>query len=120
MKNIIEKRKGQLQFVGAIVLALGVILAVTGVVLLLTCGIGKDLSVIKLVFGIILLLIGIAGLACGVVFSWVGKSVVATQGSIAEDNLGKGTVNMNKCENCGAEVEAGVKICAKCEENLKP
>ena len=120
MKNIIEKRKGQLQFVGAIVLALGVILAVTGVVLLLTCGIGKDLSVIKLVFGILLLILGVAGLACGVVFSWVGKAVTATKGSIAEENLGKGTVNMNKCENCGAEVEAGVKICAKCEENLKP
>ena len=120
MKNIIEKRKGQLQFVGAIVLALGVILAVTGVVLLLTCGIGKDVSIVKLIFGIILLVIGVGGIACGVVFSWTGKAVVATKGSIAEENLGKGTVNMNKCENCGAEVEEGVKICKKCEENLKP
>ncbi len=120
MKNLIEKRKGQLQFIGAIVLALGVILAVTGVVLFLTCGIGKDLNVIKLVFGILLLILGIAGIACGVVFSWTANAVKATKGSIAEDNLGKGTVNMNKCDNCGAEVEEGVKICKKCEENLKP
>ncbi|MBQ9795917.1 MAG: hypothetical protein IJW36_03055 [Clostridia bacterium] len=120
MKNLIEKRKSQLQFVGVVILALGVILAVTGVVLLLTCGIGKDLSVLKLVFGIILLVVGIAGLAIGVIFSWTGKAVVATKGSIAEDNLGKGTVNMNKCENCGAEIEAGKTICDKCEENLKP
>ena len=118
--NIIEKRKTQLKIVGAIILALGVILAVVGVVLTLTSGIGKDLSVVNLVIGIILLVLGIAGIALGVAFSWVASAVKATKGSIAEDNLGKGTVNMNKCENCGAEVEAGVKICAQCEENLKP
>ena len=120
MKNIIEKRKGQLRFIGAIILALGVILAVTGVVLILTSGIGKDLSVAKLVVGIILLVIGVAGLALGVSLSWIASSVKATQGSISEEILGKGTVNMHKCENCGAEVEAGTKLCAQCEENLKP
>lgn len=118
--NIIEKRKGQLKFVGILVLALSVILAVTGVVLILTSGIGEDLSVVKLVFGIILTVLGVAGLAVGIIFSCVAGAVKATHGSIAEDNLGKGTVNMNKCENCGAEVEVGKKICAKCEENLKP
>lgn len=120
MKNIIEKRKDQLRFVGAIILALGVILAVTGVVLILTSGIGKDLSVVKLVIGIILIVIGVAGLALGVSLSWIASSIKATQGSIAEDIVGKGTVNMHKCENCGAEVEPDVKLCAQCEENLKP
>ena len=118
--NIIEKRKNQLKFIGAIILALGVILAVTGVVLILTSGIGKDLSVAKLVVGIVLLVLGVAGLALGVSLSWIASSVKATNGSIAEGNLGKGTANMNKCENCGAEVEAGVTLCAQCEENLKP
>lgn len=120
MKNIIEKRKDQLRFIGAIILAIGVIFAVTGIILLVTSNIGKDVSVLKLIFGIILLVVGIAGIVCGIVFSWVGRAVVATKGSIAEDNLGKGTVNMHKCENCGAEVAEGVKICSKCEENLKP
>lgn len=118
--NIIEKRKSQLKFVSAIVLALGVILTVTGIILLVNSGIGKDLSVVKLVFGIILTVLGVTGIGFGFAFTWVANSVKATKGSIAEDNLGKGTVNMNKCENCGAEVEPGVKICAKCEENLKP
>ena len=120
MKNIIEKRKGQLQFMGAIVLALGVIFAVVGIILLVNSGIGKDLNILKLIFGIILLVLGVFGFGCGIIFSCVGKSVVATKGSIAEDNLAKGTVNMNKCQNCGAEVEAGKTICEKCEENLKP
>lgn len=118
--NIIEKRKSQLKFIGAIILALGVIVAVTGVILTVTSGIGKDLSIIKLVFGIIFIVVGVAGLALGIALSWIASAVKATNGSIAEENLGKGTVNMHKCENCGAEVEEGVKICAKCEENLKP
>ena len=119
MKNLIEKRKGQLTALGALAIALGVILAVVGVVLTLTSFEG-NLNVVKLVIGIVLLVIGIAGLVLGVSLSWIASSVKATHGSIAEDNLGIGTVNMHKCENCGAQVEAGVKICAKCEENLKP
>ncbi len=118
--NIIEKRKGQLKGFGILILALAVISSVAGVVLLLTCSSGGDLSVIKIVLGIIFLILGIVGLFFGVVFTWVASAVKATDGSIAEDNLGKGTVNMHKCENCGAQVEEGVKICAKCEENLKP
>lgn len=118
--NIIEKRKSQLKFVGAIILALGVIFAVTGVILIVNCGFGKDLSVLKLVFGIILSVLGLAGLGLGISFTWIASSVKATQGSISEEILGKGTVNMHKCENCGAEVEAGTKLCAQCEENLKP
>ena len=117
--NIIEKRKSQLKFVGAIILAIAVIIAVVGVVLILNSVIGKDLSVLKLIFGIILIIVGVAGIALGVSLSWVGSSVKATKGSIVEDNLGKGTVNMNKCQNCGAEVEKGKNICSKCEENLK-
>ena len=118
--NLIEKRKSQFKFISAIIIALGVILAATGVVLTINSGIGEDLSVIKLVFGIILIVLGVAGLALGVYFSIIASAVKATKGSIAEDNLAKGTVNMHKCENCGAEVAEGVKICAKCEENLKP
>ena len=120
MKNIIEKRKGQFQFISAIIIALGVILGVTGIILLVNSGIGSDLSVIKLVFGIVLTLLGLLGLGFGIAFTCIGASLKATKGSIAEGNAAKGTVNMNKCENCGAEVEPGVKICAKCEENLKP
>lgn len=118
--NIIEKRKSQFQFVGAIILAVGVILAVTGIILIANCGFGKDISALKLVFGIILLVLGILGVVVGIVFSCTANAIKATKGSIAEDNLGKGTVNMRKCENCGSEVEEGKTLCAKCEENLKP
>ena len=118
--NIIEKRKGQLRLIGIIILVLGIVFGIAGVVLLATSGIGEKLSVLKLVLGIVFMILGVAGIGFGLYFTWMASALIATKGSIAEDNLAKGTVNMNKCENCGAEVEPGVKICAKCEENLKP
>lgn len=113
--NIIEKRKGQLKGLGLATLILGALMLVGGV-LMLCLGSGAGM----IIGGIILAVIGLVGVVGGIVFTWISNAVVATHGSIAEGNLGKGTVNMHKCENCGAEVEEGVKICAKCEENLKP
>lgn len=112
--NIIEKRKSQLNFIGILTIAISVILAVVGIILICNSG------VLKLVFGIILMVIGFIGIGLGIFFSIMASSIKAIKGSIAEDNLGKGTVNMNKCQNCGAEVEIGKTICDKCEENLKP
>ena len=66
------------------------------------------------------MVIGVVGLGFGVNFTWVASALVATKGSVAEDNLGKGTVNMNKCSNCGAEIKKGEDLCDKCKENLKP
>lgn len=118
--NRIEKGKSQLSSLGIVCLALGVILSVIGVVLALTCKISGSLNIVKLVVGIVLLVIGIVGLGFGVNFTWVASALKATKGSIAEDNLGKGTVNMNKCSNCGAEVKKDGELCEKCKENLKP
>lgn len=118
--NRIEKGKSQLSSLGILCLALGVILSVIGVVLALTCKISGSLNIVKLVVGIVILLLGIVGLGFGVSFTWVSKSLIATKGSVAEDNLGVGTVNMHKCTNCGAEVKKGQDLCDKCKENLKP
>lgn len=118
--NKIEKGKSQLSSLGIICLALGVILSVIGVVLALTCKISGSLNVIKLVIGIILLVIGVVGLGFGVNFTWVASALKATKKSLVEENLGKGTVNMNKCPNCGAEVKKDGELCDKCKENLKP
>ena len=117
--NIMEKRKEQLKLINIVTIAISVILLVTGIILLVN-GTGSNFSVLKIVFGIILALVGLAGLGIGIYMSIVTSAVKATQGSIAETNSAKGTVNMHKCKNCGAEVEAGVEICSTCEENLKP
>ncbi len=118
--NIIEKRKGQLKMLGIMIIILSSLMAIGGIVMVSLCGISGKLNIALLVVGILLIFMGLVLLGFGIVFGWVSSAVKATKGSIAQDNLGKGTVNMHKCENCGAEVEAGTKICAKCEENLKP
>ena len=118
--NTIQKGKTQLGFLSVLIIAISVIVVVIGIVLIVT-SVGETLSVFKLVFGIILALLGLIGLGLGIFLSIMTSSLKVTQGNIAEDNsIAKKTVNMNKCENCGAEVEAGQTICSKCEENLKP
>jgi len=114
--NIIEKRKGQLKGLGIALLVLGG-LALVGGILMSVLGAP---NVLLIVFGVLLALAGIAGGVVGVIFTWTACAVKATKGSIAEDNLGKGTVNMHKCSNCGEEIPADKTICEKCEENLKP
>lgn len=114
--NMIEKRKGQLKGFGIILLILSALALAGGVVMIVLGGANGWL----IIGGVILAVLGIAGLVIGVIFTWTACAVKATHGSIAEDNLAIGTVNMHKCENCGAAVEEGVTICKKCEENLKP
>ena len=117
--NIIEKRKGQLKGFGLIILVVSA-LALLGGIIMAVLSAGDKINVLLLVFGIILACLGVAGVVCGVVFTWVSGAVKATNGSIAEDNLGIGTVNMHKCSNCGVEIPQDKTICDKCEENLKP
>lgn len=118
--NIIEKRKSQLTTIAIVMLALCAILTIVGIALTISACSGNSVNTVKVVIGIILLVLGGVGVLFGVALLWISSAVKATHGSIAEENLGKGTVNMNKCENCGAEVEPGVKLCSQCEENLKP
>ena len=117
--NIIEKRKKQLKLFAGIVLFLATACAIVGLALLITCKPASGLSVAKLVVGIILMVLALFGFGFGIFFMCMANSVQATKGSIAEENLGHGTVNMHKCSNCGAEVKKGEDICAKCKENLK-
>ena len=113
--NTIEKRKKQLAGLG---IAGGIIglLSIAGGAVMLALNIS---NIMFLIGGILLLVLGLAGIVLGVFLYWMSRAVVATRGSIAEENLGKGTVNMHKCTNCGEEIPAEKTICEKCEENLK-
>ena len=114
--NIIEKRKSQLKWIGIALLILSGLMLVGGILLaVLAYG-----SALKIVFGVLLIVLAVIGLGAGICVVWMASALKATQGNIAEGNLGVGTVNMHKCTNCGAQVEAGQTICAQCEENLKP
>ena len=118
--NIIEKRKGQLKLLGIVLLVLGAVLALVGIIMTVLGAVAQKTSVVLIIIGVLLAILGVAGIVIGVIFTWTSTAVQATNGSIAEDNLGKGTANMHKCTNCGVEIPQDRTICTKCEENLKP
>ncbi|MBE7073986.1 MAG: hypothetical protein E7379_02735 [Clostridiales bacterium] len=117
--NIIEKRKGQLKGLGIGLLVLSLI-ALAGGIAMMVIACKETVNVGLLIGGILLLISGIAFTIIGIIFTWTGSAVKATQGSIAEENFAKGTVNMHKCSNCGKEIPEDKAICEECEENLKP
>ena len=75
-------------------------------------------NVFGLVAGLILCLMSFGLIWVGIYFTWVGLSVKAFQGSIKDDDLAKGTVNMKKCSVCGSEVTAEDKVCGNCGKSL--
>lgn len=118
--NKIEKNKKTLVGISIGIIVFGIIAFIGGIILTVFGGkgLGSDGSkvgaVLELVFGIILILAGIAGTLFGIMFAWTGSSLKATQGSIAEDNLAKGTVNMKKCAICGSEITGEEVFCSQC------
>ena len=76
-----------------------------------SCGI----TGIRLVFGILLLLLGIFLALLSIYFIWVGASQVATEGNLKQDNIAnRGTINARLCSKCGNELPAGADFCPKC------
>lgn len=118
--NKIEKNKKTLRMLSIGFIIFGIISLIVGIVLTVLGGKGlggsgsKTGAVIELIFGIILIVGGIAGALFGVIFVWTGSALKATQGSIAEDNLAKGTVNMKKCVICGNEISGNEEFCPQC------
>lgn len=114
--NKIQKGKAGL-------LSLGIILIITGIV----CGIFAVICTTNgavnnqwwlWIVAALLYVFALAGLIIGIVFTWTAASLKATKGSIAEDNLGIGTVNMIKCSNCGNQLNATDKCCGNCGKEL--
>ena len=76
------------------------------------------LGIVLIIVGAVLSLMFFSGIIYGFVLFFTGKSLVALSGSMKEENLGKGTVNMIKCPNCGVEVGVKDKFCPKCGKDL--
>ena len=121
--NKIEKGKTGLigLGVGALVLAL---LSLVGAVFVIIDGI-RSVSVavsvaniFEIIGGAILCIVAFLLIYVGIYFTWIGSSMKAVKGSIADDDLCKGTVNMIKCENCGSEVTSEDQVCGNCGYSL--
>ena len=117
MNKLIKGKKSLITI--SIVLMLLSLLLVGGSVGLIVYG--ANVVSEKVLTGIILIVVGsllailfLGGIIFSFVLYFTGRSLVALNGSVAEENLAKGTVNMIKCGNCGAEVEKNDKFCPKC------
>ena len=107
--NKIEKGKKGLSVFGIVLIVLAVIFGVLGV--------------LGVVFGAIkintwLIVGGVAGLVIsgfaiiyGITFAWTASALVATHGSVAEENLGIGTINQEKCQKCGMPLDPATHEC---------
>lgn len=122
--NKIEKGKKALIWLGVGSFILTIILIVVGIFVIINGA--KSLSdgvsvrnIFEIVAGSILLLISFFFAYIGIYFCWVGSAIKATNGSIKDDDLCKGTVNMKKCKNCGSEVCLSDKVCGQCGNKLE-
>lgn len=122
--NKIEKGKRSVITIGvcALILALASIVGAVFVILdgVKSVAIQANVSnIFELVGGAILVVVAFLLIYCGIYFVWVGATLKAIDGSVAEANLSKGTVNMKKCSKCGSEVGEGDEVCANCGCSLK-
>jgi len=122
--NRIELGKKQLIWLSIIIMVVGAGIIVGGIFLVISGANGIDALeavasiVLKILGGAFLICGGLIILSIGIVMVWTGGVLKATKGSIAEDNLGKGTVNMLKCPKCGCEIKAGETFCGSCGDAL--
>ena len=121
MNKIVKDKKSLILMSGLITLiSLALLIASIAFIVVGVKMLNKSmvLGIILIVACSILALIFLIGIICGLVMNITGKAVVAYNGSIAEDNLAIGTVNMIKCKTCGAEVNKNDKFCKTCGKSL--
>ena len=122
--NIIQKGKKQLIIISVILLILALGFFAGGVVLIVSGAMDIAAAmeafriVLKLVFGVVLILIGIIGTILGIIMLWTGGTIKAKFGNIAEINTLNGTVNMKKCPKCGSAIVENDDFCGVCGNHL--
>ena len=121
--NSIQKQKRLLIGLGIGLIVIAVLLASFGGYLTAKGAIdlGSVAGIVKLVFGILMLVGFFPAIMGGIKFIWVGYSLVATMGSIKQGNIAKdgGTVNMKKCDKCGTELKDGQTECPECGKKFE-
>lgn len=123
--NKIEKGKKGLIWLGIIAFVVAVVGIVAGTWIIIACAKGlagegsRVGNIIGIVAGSLLEILSFSLIFVGIHFVWIGAVLKATNGSIKDDDLCKGTVNMIKCPKCGSEVAADDKVCGNCGAKLQ-
>ena len=116
--NKIEKQKRVLIGLGILMAVVALLALIFGIVLIVhgAKSLGDAAGIIKLAFGILLVLLFFPLCGFSIKCVWVGFALVATKGSLKEGNIAKegGTINMKKCDKCGTEIKYGEDKCSNC------
>ena len=116
--NKIAKNKKTLTIASVVISILSLLLVGASIAMVVYGAkiVGEKLAIglVLIIVGALLALLFLGGIVFGLVLFFTGKSVVAINGSIAEEILGKGTVNMIKCSNCGEPLNGEETYCGKC------
>lgn len=107
--NNIEKGKKELSAFGIVLIVLAIVFGVLGVLGVVFGAI--KVNVLLIVFGSIGVVLSGIAVVYGVIFVWTSSALVATKGNIAEDNLGMGTTNQEKCQKCGMPLDPQTHEC---------
>lgn len=112
MLNKIQKGKRNLIIFGVVILVLTV-LCIVGAVL---CTLNSEARWWMIVISAVLYVLGIFGILIGITFVWTGAAMKATLGNLKEGNipLENGTLNTNRCKNCGANLKENDEFCPEC------
>lgn len=111
-----QKGKTALSVIGILCLVLSLIFVVVGVILTVGAFVSAEINIIKLVFGILMILLFIPLLILGITQTWLALSLNATKGTVVEDNLGKLQKNKELCKICGNELDANGE-CERCKSH---
>lgn len=110
--------KSHLMILGLIVFVISLAMLIGGIVLIIRGAIIAKLSAIiwRAIVGGVLALLGLT-------FGWVSIMIMVTAGSMIKvkdgnvsdvGNSAIGTVNVNKCPNCGIKLEEDSEFCTNC------
>ncbi len=118
--NKVQKGKTQLLVLVIICITIGLCLLIGGIVCTVKniSNMTQDniaSSIFLVILGIVLALCGITSIGFSTYWLFIALSLKATKGNIADKNeVANKTVNMEKCPNCGEEVNSTDLVCGKC------
>lgn len=124
--NRAQKGKTGLIVLSIISILLGIGCLIGGIVMIINgakngMNDGKLVTTILLIaFGSIIAIVGLPLVAFGVVYIWTGASLIATKGTVSENNeVAKGNTGNKKCSKCGATNTKDSTVCQVCGEPLE-
>ena len=124
-KNILKKGKTALLAISILLMVVSIALCVVGIILAVRgfgmIGVdGANLTsmILLIVFGLLMAVMGIVGFCASFIMIWTGSVMKTNLGNTKDYTIPKGTLNMQKCPNCGTEIKPDDKICGNCGHSL--